>query len=757
KDKNAKKFLKDNDVYDEQVIAKFRLGFSDGRLINTIPSKGAVKDTLIETGILTGENKDYFEDCIVVPVFDQDDDIIDMIGLNITDKKLVTLSEKRRGVINYHAFQKKEIIISTDILIGFKIFGAGFDNVVPVVGLLNDEHMKFLRKHRPSKIYLATEDKNIITQLTKQDLPCFQLEVSEKITEKSFEKALEKAVPVATKIGEGLAKVTDNKIIFEFGQRNYEVKAMDDISPDRLKVNIRAIGKRLFHIDTIDLYYSRSRVSFIRQTAKMYELDEGVIESDICSMIKKLEDIRDSKNIKGDSEDNYKMTIYEEEEALEFLKQPNLLETVSEHLSLMGYIGEDSNKKLGYLITISRKLDNPLSGVVISRSGAGKSKLMEYLSDFVPEEDVVHYTRLTPQALYYQGERSLKHKLLIAGEEEGITGANYPLRELISSKKLKLGSPMKDPVTGRMKTIEYEVEGPISLLFSTSKPAINYENSNRCFVLSLDETKGQTERILNSQNTGRMLEGMMHKIEGKELIRLHQNAQRLLKKILVVNPFADQLSFPSHWIETRREHDKYLSLIDAIAFLNQYQRELKTFSVNGKDYQYIEVVPEDVASANKLISDILGTSINELSKPSRELLKMIKTMVDEKCKEFDIDQEDYRFNRRDVREYTGWSDNQIKSHIRQLEELQYILLGKGERGRMYKYELQYEGNGKKKHFFGLTDVRKLAKLGMVGQKLDSVSGNEIDDKIGLKSKVGHIKENSIEGYSKNQGVVQSVV
>ena len=364
---------------------------------------------------------------------------------------------------------------------------------------------------------------------------------------------------------------------------------------------------------------------------------------------------------------------------------------------------------------------------------------------------MIHYTRLTPQALYYQDKGGLKHKLIIAGEEEGLFGSNYPIRELISTKKLKLGTPVKDTISGKMKTVEYEVEGPIALLFSTTQPAINYENATRCFTLSLDESNDQTKNIHLAQSRSKTLDGMMNNMEIGEIRRVHQNSQRLLRKLIVINPYAEKLSFPDKWLSTRREHDKYLSLIEAIAFLHQYQREIKIFSHNGKDYEYIEVMPEDIIEANKLITDILGTSVNELSKPSKELIKLIKQMVDEKCKDQEIDQKDFRFNRRDVREYTGWSDNQIKAHIKQLEELQYLLVGKGDRGRMYKYELQYEGNGGRKHLFGLTDPLKLGKLGMVSRKLGSVTEKEIDDRSGLKSKVGQKPDMEQEGYIKKGG------
>ena len=58
-------------------------------------------------------------------------------------------------------------------------------------------------------------------------------------------------------------------------------------------------------------------------------------------------------------------------------------------MTRIGYVGEDSNKALGYLIIVSRKLEDPLSAIVLSQSGAGKSGLTELLEKMTPPEDVV--------------------------------------------------------------------------------------------------------------------------------------------------------------------------------------------------------------------------------------------------------------------------------------------------------------------------------------------------------------------------------
>ena len=57
---------------------------------------------------------------------------------------------------------------------------------------------------------------------------------------------------------------------------------------------------------------------------------------------------------------------------------------------------------------------------------------------------------------------------------------------------------------------------------------------------------------------------------------------------------------------------KYLTLIRAIALLHQYQREVRTVQHKGKAVRYIEVEPQDIATANRLAHEVLGRTLDEL-------------------------------------------------------------------------------------------------------------------------------------------------
>ena len=247
-------------------------------------------------------------------------------------------------------------------------------------------------------------------------------------------------------------------------------------------------------------------------------------------------------------------------------------------------MGEATNKLTGYLACVSRKLDKPLAVIIQSTSAAGKSMLMESVLAMIPEEERVKYSAMTGQSLYYLGETNLKNKILAIVEEEGAEKASYALKLLQSEGELTIASTGKDD-QGRMKTEEYHVEGPVMIFLTTTAVDIDEELLNRCLVLTVDESREQTKAIHDLQREAETFEGLKRKVERERILTIHRNAQRLLKPLHVVNPFARQLTFLSDRTRTRRDHVKYLTLIRTIALLHQYQRPLKEHD----GLQYIEV------------------------------------------------------------------------------------------------------------------------------------------------------------------------
>jgi hypothetical protein len=201
-----------------------------------------------------------------------------------------------------------------------------------------------------------------------------------------------------------------------------------------------------------------------------------------------------------------------------------------------------------------------------------------------------------------------------------------------------------------------------------------------------------TERIFERQREADTLSGYLHKLEFEAIVRQHQAAQRLLEPLAVINPYAPQLRFPAHSLRARRDHKKYLMLIKAIAFLHQQQRRVKEHLHGDQVLRYIEVTRDDIRAANGLAQAVLGPSASELSAPARNLLAHIHALVKQHCTAQAIEARDYVFTRKAVRDGIGWSDWQVRTHIRELEELEYLKARSGTWGKEYVYGLISEAD-----------------------------------------------------------------
>ena len=175
---------------------------------------------------------------------------------------------------------------------------------------------------------------------------------------------------------------------------------------------------------------------------------------------------------------------------------------------------------------------------------------------FVPEEERVQYSAMTGQSLFYMGEMDLKNKVLAIVEEEGASRAAYALKLLQSEGVLTIASTGKDPATGKLVTHQYRVEGPVMMFLTTTAIDLDEELLNRCLVLSVNEEREQTQAIHRLQREQQTLEGLLKRQERRDIVRLHQNAQRLLRPLFVANPYACKLTFLDRLTRTRRDHAK---------------------------------------------------------------------------------------------------------------------------------------------------------------------------------------------------------
>jgi DNA primase catalytic core len=498
-------------------------------------------------------------------------------------------------------------------------------------------------------------------------------------------------------------------------------------SPEAMRVNVQVCRKGEqagYHMDTLDLYAARGRAAFVRQASIELGMGEDALKRELGAVLLKLEALQDELLTQARERVNTAkapvLSADEETQALELLRAPNLTERIVADLHALGVVGEDTNLLVAYLAAVSRKLEAPLAVLIQSSSAAGKSSLMDAVLQLVPEEERIRYSAMTGQSLFYLGETNLQHKILAIAEEEGVRQAAYALKLLQSDGELTIASTAKDESTGNLTTKQYTVKGPVMLMLTTTAIDVDEELLNRCLVLSVNESREQTAAIHARQRHKQTLQGLLQRSEREGICTLHHNAQRLLANVAVVNPYADRLTFLADKTRTRRDHMKYLTLIQAIALLHQHQREVKTVQHKGQTLAYIEATKADIELANAIAHEVLGRTLDELPPQTRKLLHLIHAMVLERAQAQRIACAQVRFTRRDVRQATQWSDNQLKVHCARLADMEYLLIHGGSRGHSLGYELLWDGDEDTsgRRLCGLIDPAELDGHDYDDRKLD---------------------------------------
>jgi DNA primase len=725
-----------------QSIKDFGAGYVNGTLNEIVPHDPAVIEQLQAIGILNAKGNEVFYNCVVFPLIDAQGAVSGLYGRRIADVPGASrhryLSGPRFGLINGAAVKRSQSIFLTESIIdALTLYDRGFKNVVPIYGVngLLDEHLALLTG-KVSTCYLVFDADQagqkaatvVAARLKEKQIGAHSLclpegggkDVNEYFKThgpEQFAALVKAADPNSCQQSQTVAerkhdlyRESEHGFTAGFGGRRYQVKGICR-GDTQLKATVKAhaSGKadQPFELSTIDLYSSRSRVGFAKLCADLFGADQALIRQDIAKLLPLVEDYKPSRPTATTVESSRE----QKRAALAFLKSGDIFAEILADLEILGVTGEQTNKLVSYLAAVSRKLDDPLSVLIQSRSAAGKSTLQDAVLSLVPDEDYVKYTRITDQALFYKDEDSLVNKILAIEEEVGMKGAAYSIRNIQSSKKITVAATGKDPGSGKMRTEEYTVKGPVAVMITTTAPELEGETASRFLFLTIDESAQMTAAIHDMQREAETLQGLVRKKKSEHIIGKHHAAQRMLKPLFVVNPFAQYLSYPDHSIRTRRDHKKYLGLIRTIAYVHQYQRKIQSVAVEGKAVEYIEVTLADIEAANALADQVLGQSLDELAPPSRTLLDTIFEMVTIMADKAKCPVGELYFTRRQIREHTGWSDWQIRAHIKQLEELEYLHVRVGAKGKEYAYALNWQGQGqeRRRFYLNLTSVDEIKK------------------------------------------------
>ena len=760
----AQDYLRSRGITATEFVTSFRVGYADGTLAEKLPAEG--RRALRRVGVLSGSGHELMRGCVLFPLLAaggaNSGHVVDLYGRSLERRRHLYLPGERRGVFNPQgARNTEEVIITESVIDAAALWSAGLRNVIPVYGVtgLTGEIMAHLVECRVRRVVLmldaddagraaaiemaqrlaAVNIETRLVELPAKDAAEFiaggglvdelRMLISGSAAIASPDASAARAVRAeasgATALAGALVQLetsNDGAMLFASDGREYRVRGLSPVGLERLRVNVRLsvmdqatngneqTAMTRFHLDTIDLYQARARLLFAQSAAKLFGVSEQQVSVDLLRLIEKLEAARLAMRKNGDEQNQHEapMTPAEREAALHYLQDPKLTERIVEDFRKCGLVGERATVLTAYLAAVSRKLSEPLAVLIVARSGAGKSALQDALCAFVPPEEAVRVTRLTGQALFYKDPYSLQRKVLLIAEDEGAAQAVYSLRTLASDQRLSIAATRTDPQSGKLHTEHYEVYGPVVIVLTTTSPEVFDEETRSRFVqLTMDESAAQTRAILERQRRSFTLEGVLERATAEAVQRLHHNAQRLLQPLAVVNPYVEQLTYPSDRLMHRREQKKYLALINAIALLHQQQREVKRAARGDVELEYVEVTIDDIALANELAQDVLARGLDELAAPVRGLYDELRKLCVQRAEEMNCQPDAVLLSRREIREATGWSDWQVRSYCRQLVEMEYLYATINGNGRPCVYSLARAEENGGAGLRGLTDVAEL--------------------------------------------------
>jgi DNA primase len=727
--KEALNYLDKRGLNNPEIINRFKIGYCNNSLLSKLSE--AQKETLKDLGILKANSKtnEYFEafnDCLTIPILDENDNPVSIYGRSIKDDSNyphLYLSGKHKGVFNAKASKVyAEIILTESIIDALSLIKMGFQNVQACYGVngFTDEHLEKLKEDNVRLVTIAFDNDDpgekaadkLKDNLLKEG---FAVKIISPINQKDWNQALTQLDGKGS-AGESLSKdeidlmisnaelfkhistplnVQDknfiyrreNKLdVFTLGDITYKLGGAKETFVNNLKVSITAERGDEFFPDTLDLCNHRSRMGYCNNLAERFAIEPKRIENDLLTILRFLQD-QMNKRFALEEGGEAELTDEEAKLGLSFLRSPDMFVQIINDIADLGYVGDDLNKKLLYLTATSRVLDDPINVLIISQSSAGKSYLVDTVARMLPESEVVNFNTVSKQGLQYMRDKMM-HKFMPMGEDENDPTIDHQLREIMSSHRLTRYVAQKNEKTGEIITEKVEIKAYVATVLTTTNNKVHPENANRYFITTADETAEQTNRIYQAQKDKFS--------EEKEIIRQqripvilskHRSAQRLLKKLKVIFPekMREALKFPDRIMRLRRDHQRFINLIATVCFLRQYQKQTQ----NNGHFDYILCDAYDYEVAYEIvINGLLQSTINELPQQAVSLYDNIRKYVRDTADIERLKPADVSFTQRQIREFTGLNQMYVKRYIRALLDYEYLKVkGGNARGSKGSYSL----------------------------------------------------------------------
>ena len=405
---------------------------------------------------------------------------------------------------------------------------------------------------------------------------------------------------------------------------------------DRLRVTLKVSRSPLLspvHVfrNTVDLYNDNQIKRYVRDAAEKLEIGTTDLTRTMYELINGIEKYRlqhRKEQLVPRRAPRVELLPFQKVKAKKLLKSKTMLDDISELLAQAGLVGEKENGLLLFLIFLTRQFEHPLHGLIHGSSGSGKTNLLKTVINCVPEEHRHITTALTENVLFYPPYKEFwKHKVLMLEDLDGSMSALYSLREFMSNGHIVKFTTEMDQQSGEHKQKKLEAKGPVCIVGATTKEKIYEDNSNRSYLIHIDESHKHQQAVMMHQN--QIAAGLVDRKKQEQAADLLCNTQRLLEPLEIRNPFQPELMLPQVVFKPLRTNQHYIALIKSITFLHQFQLEIK----KDKQGRYIETNLDHIEWANKLCRESLLRKSDQLSGSQRVFFERLKKYLKDNKKD----------------------------------------------------------------------------------------------------------------------------
>ena len=651
-----------------EVVEHFSLGYCSGKALAIASDEQYAVCAALGLAV---RRRERFSGCLVVPVFDKDRQLVDLWGIRKypSQWRPIAWQPSPRGLIGVDVPKTfPEFILTDNPLHAMMIRQHGYANVVALRGHQELKlHLRYFDECAARRVWVFSRKRRteIVGQLQRLGIKVMALKVPPSETGVPRE-ALEpvEAIAEPSEAGGPVKLESRHGRYSHFSTQEvcYRVESFLPTGAE-MRVKIRADREGQSFLDQIDLASAGSRQRFARLCGNRI----GVFVHAIESHLDTIADVLDSQSATEEEAGlpSRPVTKSERDAAMELLREGDLLEAQVRVLrEVHGFVGEEQSSRLVLLVAASRLLDKPLGAVLRGDSSCGKSSLLQAACGVTPAKSVMNLSRLTPKALYFMPKQALEHQLLVCDEYDGLAGAEYALRTMMSNQMLSLALTTREsgrtPITRRIET-----PATVAVLVSSMR-RIAVDNLSRFIEIRLDDSPTQTQRVI------RALAGGRARGDPDDEARTVHVAGELLKPCSVLIPFGDALQYEARNVLARRQFANVVGLVSAHAALCQYRRKGHT-DESGR--LTIDARPEDYAAVHPLLPCVVDSFEENVSPHAQRILDVV---AERSCS---------TITRHQVMDWLGWSYSKAYWALRELAALDLLVPDTKKKGVQHTYEV----------------------------------------------------------------------